>query len=167
MEVWGLQSEVMSLCGIHQRYIIVRGHTEGWPKWGESPAEREGWTGVREGDGNVCGCSKIKVSAERKPLCLWVVRFLIIRNLEREWTSENPTGVRSAHAKGSAKKLGCRTPDEREFKPAFSLAKILGINQKFSPCHHIQNHLSLGLGGVTCAPLKNKHFASSWPYSII
>lgn len=35
------------------------------------------------------------------------------------------------HAKDSAREAGCRAPDEREFKLAFSLAEILGINEKF------------------------------------
>lgn len=28
--------------GFHQRYVLARSHTEGWLRWEESPAEREG-----------------------------------------------------------------------------------------------------------------------------
>lgn len=78
----------------------------------------------------------------KKEASQWVIGFLIIRTMEREWSSRNPTGVGSVCAKGSAREAGCRTPDEREFKLAFSLAEILGINKKFSLLLHIHNHLS-------------------------
>ena len=41
-------------------------------------------------------------------------------------------GDRGAHAKSTAREFGCKAPQDRELKFAFSLAEIFGINKRMS-----------------------------------
>lgn len=62
--------------------------------------------------------------------------FLLMRNLDSEWAPQNLRGRKNrsenVHAKSSARELDCKAPEDREFKFAFSLAEIFGINKRIS-----------------------------------
>lgn len=85
--------------------------------------------------------------------------FLLMRNLESEWAPLNLRGRRnrleSVHAKSTARELGCKAPVDREFKFAFSLAEIFGINKRISLestlLHLESSFIRVGRGKHTCA----------------
>lgn len=80
------------------------------------------------------------VNRKEASVSQWVMGFLLIKKLEEDLIESYRHSSVRASAKGTAREAGFRVLAEREFKLAFSLAEILGINKKFSL--HIQNHLS-------------------------
>lgn len=60
---------------------------------------------------------------------------------EIEWAPQNFGGRRnrleSVHSKSTARERGCKAPENRELKFAFSLAEIFGINKHISGAHVI------------------------------
>jgi hypothetical protein len=73
----------------------------------------------------------------------------------------------STHAKDTVSKLGCKAPEEREFKLAFSLAEIFRVNKQISLepilLHSVSSFIRTGRGREkrkVC--LSCNHSANTW-----